>query len=322
MANNYTEFQILRGDSASNAYFSGRPGMITADMETSAQVDVGTLRLHDGVTPGGFVFGYRAHSSSYALTSSYAVSSSYSLSSSYTVSSSYAVSSSYSLSSSYNLSSSYATTAVTSSYAIFAGNGGGSGFPFTGDAVITGSLLVSGSGITGSLSGTSSFAVTASYALNAGSGGGGSGVGFPFSGSAVITGSLLVSGSGLRVTGSTDILGNFTATTKSFKIQHQRKPGKHLVYGVLEGPEHSVFVRGKLENTNVIILPNEWEWLVDTNTITVHLTPISKHQNLYVKNIDGLYITVENGAWFTGDVHCYYTVYATRKDTVPLETVV
>jgi hypothetical protein len=104
--------------------------------------------------------------------------------------------------------------------------GGGGVFPFNGAAVITGSLLVSGSGvqvtgslnvtngITGSLFGTASYvtgsvfsnvnpalsasyALTASYALNAGAGSG-----FPFSGSAVITGSLLVSGSGLTVTGS------------------------------------------------------------------------------------------------------------------------
>jgi hypothetical protein len=61
--------------------------------------------------------------------------------------------------------SSFATTAS------FALNAGGAGFPFTGNAIITGSLVVSGSssgrsGITGSLQGTASFATTASYALN------------------------------------------------------------------------------------------------------------------------------------------------------------
>ena len=110
------------------------------------------------------------------------------------------------------------------------GGGSGAGFPFSGSAVITGSLLVtdyiSGS-FTGSLLGTSSYsnnalsssyaltssysfnsnsssyantssnsiyAITASYALfTSGSGGGGSSTGFPFSGSAIITGSLNVS---------------------------------------------------------------------------------------------------------------------------------
>ena len=111
------------------------------------------------------------------------------------------------------------------------GGGSGAGFPFSGSAVITGSLLVtnyiSGS-FTGSLLGTasysnntvsSSYALTSSYSFNSNSasyannsnnsiyaitasyalftsgsgGGGGSGAGFPFSGSAVITGSLNVS---------------------------------------------------------------------------------------------------------------------------------
>ena len=112
--------------------------------------------------------------SSYALTASNAnntVSSSYTftasnannaLSSSYTLSSSYALTSSYSFNSN---SASYANNsnnsnnsiyAITASYALVtsgSGGGSGTGFPFSGSAVITGSLLVSGSGIinTGSL---------------------------------------------------------------------------------------------------------------------------------------------------------------------------
>lgn len=42
--------------------------------------------------------------------------------------------------------SSWATNALTASF--IAGGGSGAGFPFTGNAVITGSLLVSGSGVT------------------------------------------------------------------------------------------------------------------------------------------------------------------------------
>lgn len=63
----------------------------------------------------------------------------------------------------YNISSSFA---VTASYALNAG--AGAGFPYSGSAVITGSLLVT-SGITGSLLGTASFATTASYVNNLGS---------------------------------------------------------------------------------------------------------------------------------------------------------
>jgi hypothetical protein len=62
----------------------------------------------------------------------------------------------------YNISSSFA---VTASYALNSDNG--SGFPFSGSAVITGSLLVIDGGITGSLLGTSSFAISASYSATA-----------------------------------------------------------------------------------------------------------------------------------------------------------
>lgn len=56
----------------------------------------------------------------------------------------------------------------TASSAVGGGGGNGSGFPFLGNAVITGSLVVSGSsgglsGITGSLSGTASYALTYPY---------------------------------------------------------------------------------------------------------------------------------------------------------------
>ena len=123
------------------------------------------------------------------------------------------------------------------------GSGSGAGFPFSGSAVITGSLLVTqyiSSSFTGSLLGTSSYAltasnaisssyalsssnsftssyafnannaftaVTASYALFTSSSVGGA-TGFPFSGSAVITGSLLVSGSGIITTGSLFVSGS------------------------------------------------------------------------------------------------------------------
>jgi hypothetical protein len=87
-----------------------------------------------------------------------------------------------------------ASNATSASYALTASylTGYVSPFPYSGSAVITGSLTVSGSstltnigpaifsgslivtqGITGSLFGTSSYALTASYAMNGGSGGGG-----------------------------------------------------------------------------------------------------------------------------------------------------
>jgi hypothetical protein len=131
---------------------------------------------------------------------------------------------------------------------------------------------------------------------------------------------LTVNGS-TNITGSLDVTGAFTAQTKSFKIQHQVQTDKSLVYGVLEGPEHAVYVRGKLTNANIIQLPDEWEWLVDEDTITVQLTPIGSHQKLYVESTNSKYITIAIDGFFTKNINCYYLAHATRKDVAPLQTV-
>jgi hypothetical protein len=124
-----------------------------------------------------------------------------------------------------------------------------------------------------------------------------------------------------NVTGSLDVTGAFTAQTKSFKINHQTVPGKSLVYGVLEGPEHGVYVRGRLTNNNTIILPAEWDWLIDPASITVQLTPIGSHQKLYVDDIVNNVIFIKNENLINKDINCFYIVHATRKDVDPLQTV-
>jgi hypothetical protein len=102
--------------------------------------------------------------------------------------------------------------------------------------------------------------------------------------------------------------GHFTATSKSFLIDHPTKPGKKLQYGSLEGPENGVYVRGRLTDDNEILLPDYWTGLVDADTITVQLTPIGSHQNLYVHEIK------DNKVIVGGVVDCFYTVYGERKD--------
>jgi hypothetical protein len=146
----------------------------------------------------------------------------------------------------------------------------------------------------------------------------GGGAAFPYTGNAVISGSLTISGSaGLSVTGSATVLGAFQATTKSFKIDHQILLGKKLIYGVLEGPEHGVYVRGRVTKNNIIQLPEEWEWLIDPDSITVQLTPIGTQQVLYVQNIENNTVIINSST----PVDCFYFVQATRKDVAPLTTV-
>ena len=112
--------------------------------------------------------------------------------------------------------------------------------------------------------------------------------------------------------------GSFAATTKSFVIDHPTKPGKQLRYGSLEGPENGVYVRGKLYG-NKIVLPEYWTKLVDKDSITVQLTPIGKHQNLYVTEIVDNTIIVENGNLINKSINCFYVVYGERIDVEKLE---
>jgi hypothetical protein len=114
-----------------------------------------------------------------------------------------------------------------------------------------------------------------------------------------------------------EVVGSFRATTKSFIIDHPTKENKKLQYGVLEGPEHSVYVRGKLTNTNVIQLPDYWHALVHENSITVNLTAIGKKQDLWVEEITDTHITVASE---TGEINCFYAVFAERKDVEKLVT--
>src|SRR6056300_651147 len=108
--------------------------------------------------------------------------------------------------------------------------------------------------------------------------------------------------------------GNLFAVSKSFLIEHPSKEGFNLRHGSLEGPEHGVYVRGKLDGNNTIELPDYWLDLVDEDTITVQLTPIGSHQNLYVKDIIDNTVIVANSALLSSKIKCFYFVQAERKD--------
>jgi len=101
---------------------------------------------------------------------------------------------------------------------------------------------------------------------------------------------------------------------KPFDIPHPTKEGWRLRHVCIEGPTADVYVRGKLNNSNVIELPEYWRKLVDPETITVNLTPVGTHQELYVDKIEwGTRILIKNNCGSA--VNCYYTVYAERADT-------
>ena len=158
---------------------------------------------------------------------------------------------------------------------------------------------------------------------------------YPVNGNVVVGGNLTVSGAngissfignvGIGTTTAIagyvlSVNGGLAATTKSFVIPHPTKPNTKLQYASLEGPENGVYIRGKLNDTNKIELPDYWSVLVDPNSITVHLTPIGKHQKLYVSKITRDSITVAaDGLFGTSTVNCFYTVYAERRDVPKLQ---
>jgi len=109
------------------------------------------------------------------------------------------------------------------------------------------------------------------------------------------------------------VVGKLAIAGKGFDIPHPNKPDTHrLRYICLEGPEVGTYLRGKLKNTNTILLPEYWtEKFIDTESITVNLTPIGSYQELFVKSIVGRKIIIGNNS--ASSIHCNYTVFAERK---------
>ena len=125
-----------------------------------------------------------------------------------------------------------------------------------------------------------------------------------------VLGSLTVSGTNVI----TEINVAKTLPAKPFDIPHPSKPETHrLRYISLEGPEIAVYFRGKLEDTNVIELPEYWKDLIHPESISVNLTPYGTYQELYVEKIVlGQQIIIKNRE--SDPTYCYFTVYAERKD--------
>ena len=106
--------------------------------------------------------------------------------------------------------------------------------------------------------------------------------------------------------------GSIGATSKSFCIDHPTKEDHKLHHGSLEGPEHAVYVRGRVNN-GVIHLPEYWDGLVDISTVTVQLTAIGPTSRVvWVKNL-------RDNKVYTGGGDAFYFIQAERKDIDKLE---
>jgi len=117
-------------------------------------------------------------------------------------------------------------------------------------------------------------------------------------------------GTTLNVTGDTVITGSLTASSKSFDIPHPSKEGFRLRYGVLEGPEHGVYIRGVVTG-EIIELPDYWTDLVHENSLTIQLTPIGKFSDVSIVEVNSKQIKLHSES---GTINHYFFVQAERKD--------
>ena len=116
---------------------------------------------------------------------------------------------------------------------------------------------------------------------------------------------------GLQVGGNAQVAGSFSASSKSFLIDHPTKENKKLEHGCLEGPEFGVYYRGRAQS-NTITLPDYWTGLARGDSITVQLTPKGSFHHLYVVSQSLTEIVI--GAADGETIDCFYTIYAERAD--------
>ena len=126
-------------------------------------------------------------------------------------------------------------------------------------------------------------------------------------------GSVNIGGDFTQTTHKLKVTGSFAATTKSFVIDHPTKENHKLQYACLEGPENSVYVRGRSSDP-VIELPDYWVGLVHDDSITVNVTPIG-NKNVWVESINNNSVTIGTD----GSTEYFYTIFAERKDVDKLE---
>ena len=98
---------------------------------------------------------------------------------------------------------------------------------------------------------------------------------------------------------------------KGFDIPHPTQEGKRVRHICVEGPESAIYIRGKLDGSHTIDIPEYWQGLVDYDTITVSLTPFGRSDtSLHVKEITGDKIIISSDHLV--QVKCFYHVWANR----------
>ena len=139
------------------------------------------------------------------------------------------------------------------------------------------------------------------------------------SGDAVIFDNLSVNGSintGKHIMAQGEVMSrcgtHVLSAKKNFDIPHPSKKGWRLRHTCPEAPYNDVYIRGRLRNSCVIILPEYWKDLIDISSITVSITPFGAHQDIIVKSITCNKILLQSNNMFP--INCFYHVFAERMD--------
>jgi len=116
--------------------------------------------------------------------------------------------------------------------------------------------------------------------------------------------------------GDVDIAGTLTAEAKSFLIPHPdpAKQGWDLQHGNLEGGEHAIYVRGRLQGTNIITLPTYWKYLVHLQSISVNLTSAKGDYRYFVEDVTLEDIRIGKNEGDVSTFDCYFLIHAERRD--------
>lgn len=131
------------------------------------------------------------------------------------------------------------------------------------------------------------------------------------------TGSISAAGD-IGINGSINANGNLTvAGVKNFRIPNPLDDSTDIVYACVEGPEAACYVRGTgalIDGRAKIVLPDHFRAVVNSDTMTVHLTPTSaKSLGLAVIEKSGDFFVVAELAQGTGSYEFDYHVMGVRK---------
>ena len=125
----------------------------------------------------------------------------------------------------------------------------------------------------------------------------------------------------LDVVGTVAVSGAFSATTKSFKIDHPSKPDHTLEYGSLESPYHGVRLTGRDKVSKgicIVKLPSYLKDLIhNDDSINIQLTNLYHDKILYISKIDlsnNNFIVCAKRAKSLPDLEFCWTFTGIRKD--------